>query len=173
MSILFVGDTHGSFAQVAYALLTAHSVGVDTVIQVGDFGYFEHLDDGILFLDQIEQLPADLGSQMTLFFIDGNHECHPRLAQYPLDRDGLRPVRPNLFHIPRGDGMISSWFTANSGHRSAASCRSSPLPDSAQQGSALLPEELPEARPGGCRRTTTAGRRPAVAGVFDGGGGRI
>jgi hypothetical protein len=38
----------------------------------------------------------------VLYFVDGNHEDHLRLSRYPISADGLRWLRPNIAHIPRG-----------------------------------------------------------------------
>lgn len=38
----------------------------------------------------------------TLYFVDGNHECFPRLYEFPLAADWIRWVRPNIGHLPRG-----------------------------------------------------------------------
>jgi hypothetical protein len=38
----------------------------------------------------------------TLYFVDGNHEDFTALYKFPISADGLRWVRPNIVHLPRG-----------------------------------------------------------------------
>lgn len=41
----------------------------------------------------------------TTLFVDGNHDCHPRLADYPVKEwnGGLvHEIRPHVLHLMRG-----------------------------------------------------------------------
>ena len=100
--LLLAGDWHGSYAQAEAAIFygTAGLLGSEratAVVQLGDFGIW--LGDEA-YLDRLNSLLARKG--LKLYFVDGNHENFPRLYEYPLAPDGTRPVRENIFHLPRG-----------------------------------------------------------------------
>lgn len=74
---VFVGDTHGKPAHIARGIATAARLGVDTIIQVGDFNTYTHqqlsiiehtIDTAYARHDTCD--PADV----RLLFVDGNHE---------------------------------------------------------------------------------------------------
>lgn len=99
--ILLAGDWHGMLNQGKAAMNRAHDLGISTIIQVGDFGYWgdeateRTLNTWETFLERWD---------ITLYFIDGNHEnFHSLYKDYPLDTEtGLRPLRKRIIHIPRG-----------------------------------------------------------------------
>lgn len=108
MKLLFLGDTHGNTTWVDLVIETAHTHKVDWMIQVGDFGYWEHVKSGKHFLDETSK---NLRAQdVQLVFIDGNHENHPMLrrrygpssATHETHPEyGFWKVRDNLFYAPR------------------------------------------------------------------------
>lgn len=102
MKILAVGDTHGNTSAICnVAIPQAQKNDCETLIQCGDFGYWEHYDDGKRFLDKVSK--HLVRNQMKMLWIDGNHENHPKLwADYAPGGDGLCLIRPNLHYIPRG-----------------------------------------------------------------------
>jgi predicted phosphodiesterase len=70
--------------------------GATVIIHTGDFAYtFD-----VSFLQRISK--ALRGYGMALLFVDGNHENHARLHQWPIGRDGLRRISPGVYHLPRG-----------------------------------------------------------------------
>lgn len=104
--ILIIGDTHGTkdnFDNVAlsYPNLTKN----DYVIVTGDFGFVwgvneYHIKDDDKWLDFLEEKP------WTTLFVDGNHENHIRLNQYPIKewRGGrVHKIRESVFHLMRGE----------------------------------------------------------------------
>lgn len=97
--LVFLGDTHGNVRFVLAALEVFKRAGVTTVIQVGDFGVWPGRG-GAFFLDKTDLMLEELG--MTLIFCDGNHEDFDQLEAIPVDEDGFRRVRPNIWHAPRG-----------------------------------------------------------------------
>lgn len=115
MKVLAVGDVHGDTSSVCnVAIPKARKEGCKLIIQVGDFGYFEHYDTGKRFLNKVSK--CLVREKMTMFWIDGNHENHPLLWEtypaihggmygYPRKLDGLSEIRPNLFYVPRGHIM--------------------------------------------------------------------
>lgn len=101
MKILIAGDTHGNSAWWSRLVEYARKRQCATIVQLGDFGYWEHTVDGRLFLDRLSKKLVRAG--VRAYFIDGNHENHPLLwEQYPPDEDGFCEVRPSLYYIPRG-----------------------------------------------------------------------
>lgn len=99
--LLIAGDWHGNSAWARKALTLASNRGVSTVVQLGDFGFYA---DGEGFLDVLSSTATAF--DITLLVVDGNHEEFPFLRRFPVLTDGhgagLRPVRPRLWHLPRG-----------------------------------------------------------------------
>lgn len=124
--ILLAGDTHGNLQSAKYLINIAIENDCEAIVQLGDFGYWEHQASGIYFLDYIES------RKLPWFFVDGNHENHTLLRRRYMDqkdvgRDtasveeqlnfvhskkgpwrpskterGFYAVRNNIFYIPRG-----------------------------------------------------------------------
>lgn len=100
--IAIAGDWHGNTAwAIRMISIAAESFHVDTLLHVGDFGFWPGHRDNEEYLDQVDTALADAGN-MILLWIDGNHENHHALAALPLDEHGLRPIRPHIWHMPRG-----------------------------------------------------------------------
>lgn len=57
-------------------------------------------DSGEGYLDAVEL--ACRRSAVVVAFVDGNHEDFDRLARFPIAPCGLRPLRPHVWHLPRG-----------------------------------------------------------------------
>jgi len=69
-SALFVGDTHSDTGWMKSAVLaTAARMGIKTVIQVGDFGYWP---ESRKFMNVVRNARQKYG--VDVWFIDGNHE---------------------------------------------------------------------------------------------------
>lgn len=98
--VLLVGDVHGYIDQLERALHRAVAHDVKVVVQLGDFGIWPG-QSGAQFLQQTNRLLEEL--DLTLLFVDGNHEDFDQIAAQPIDPEtGLRPFGPRLFHMPRG-----------------------------------------------------------------------
>jgi hypothetical protein len=99
--VLLAGDWHGNTAHAVDVLRFAKRLHAPTVLQLGDFGFSA---DGEGHLDVLSATAEALG--LTLLVVDGNHEDFPFLQRFPVLPDGpgrgLRPVRPRLWHLPRG-----------------------------------------------------------------------
>lgn len=111
MKLLFLGDTHGNTPWVDLIIQTAYENDIDWIVQVGDFGYWEHTRSGKFFLDETSK---NLKAQdQHLVFIDGNHENHPMLRErYGPSNDphhklhpefGFWKIRDNLWYSPRAN----------------------------------------------------------------------
>ncbi len=103
--VLVAGDWHGNQAwalnvigRVPQLLAGEH---VRLILQLGDFGIWPGTG-GRHYLTNVSRALDAAGAQ--LWFIDGNHEDFPQLAEMAADTcaDGRVAVRPNIFHLPRG-----------------------------------------------------------------------
>lgn len=96
--ITIAGDWHGNLSQALNVANHSFQNNCEVILQVGDFGIWE---DDTPFLDTLQERLVDNGQR--LYFVDGNHENFPLLYSYPIDPEtGLRPIRDNIFHLPRG-----------------------------------------------------------------------
>ena len=95
-----LGDTHGDMEHVLAVSARMHKHCVRTLLVLGDFGF---IWPGRNWGTDLNKLCRRLAArQQSLFFVDGNHEDFTRLYRYPVGADGLRWLRPNIAHIPRG-----------------------------------------------------------------------
>ena len=97
--LMVAGDWHGSYRWVELVFERARAQGCDTILQLGDFGYWpaweEHTQTqtGISpFLARVHELAERIG--IPVYWLDGNHENHGALTP----GQGDRWVR----HLPRG-----------------------------------------------------------------------
>lgn len=94
------GDWHGDLGLARPIVTAAADAGVKLILHAGDFGIWPG-PAGRNFLDQLTALLDDL--DMSLWFVDGNHEDFDRLLELPIDPStGRRPVTSRIDHLPRG-----------------------------------------------------------------------
>lgn len=93
-----LGDTHGNLEHLFIAAKTLRDQDVSTFVVLGDWGFVWPRRSWNRTLDRIEQ---QLGDQ-TMLFVDGNHDWIPKITEFPIGRDGVRWLRPNIGHLPRG-----------------------------------------------------------------------
>lgn len=74
IKIMIVGDTHAGLKNILPKLSIAKKLGIQHVLQVGDFGYFPTNMEGLSFLDEI-QVEAQKNN-LSVYAIPGNHEDH-------------------------------------------------------------------------------------------------
>lgn len=103
MKILLAGDTHGNASHTFYLIRKARLMGCDRVFVLGDFGYFEHIEMGVLFLDAV----SNNAREIQVYFLDGNHDKTSLLLEtydHPefTDEEGFLLVRPNIRYARRG-----------------------------------------------------------------------
>jgi hypothetical protein len=101
--VLVAGDTHGNAKWCAFLGVAAEHWACPVVLQLGDFGYWPHVDAGQLFLDRVERVAVRTGT--TFVWIDGNHENHDALRELTAGEaavDGFVDVRPHVRYAPRG-----------------------------------------------------------------------
>lgn len=99
--VLLAGDTHGNGRWVGTLCELARQHGCDTILQLGDFGYWPHTDKGLRFLDQVDS-HAERNGVSCVYWIDGNHENHARLTELKPDKDGFVTIRNRCRYAPRG-----------------------------------------------------------------------
>jgi len=95
------GDWHRDPGQGCAAILQLAARNADIIVHLGDFGFWR--DDVMTgeFLMDVERVLAE--SDLTLVWIDGNHEDHARLNDLPIDEaTGLRRISDHVWHLPRG-----------------------------------------------------------------------
>ncbi|MBF9350596.1 hypothetical protein HA138_12510 [Mycobacteroides chelonae] len=101
--LMLAGDWHGNAMWAVKAIHHAKRNGADTILQLGDFGYWR---DGIEGLDTRKYFRvmhrALEECDIVLYWIDGNHEDHSCIENMPgataLTLDGY----PRIAHLPRG-----------------------------------------------------------------------
>lgn len=96
----FLGDAHGDLGFVLDVSRRMRELGVFLLVVLGDFGFIWPKANWERDLDKLGRRFAE--RRQVLMFVDGNHENFDNLAEFAIREDGLRWVRPNIAHIPRG-----------------------------------------------------------------------
>lgn len=110
---IIVGDTHGDVPFVSQVTRAAKELGIETILQVGDFGVWDHKPDGVYFLDKLNENSELRG--VKWYFVPGNHENYDRLENYEAYADehgtrtpeGFVPLRDNIFYV--GKTNVWTW----------------------------------------------------------------
>lgn len=93
--LMLAGDWHGNELWAERVIRYASSRGVDTIVQLGDFGYWLDDHETSSYLATVDSELAAAG--IRLFWLDGNHEDHTRRA------DWLNTAaHSNVRYLPRG-----------------------------------------------------------------------
>jgi len=95
-----IGDIHGDLGHLLIELRMFRNRGIDTIVQLGDFGMVWPQAGWVRDLSKLDRTLARL--DQTLYWLDGNHEDHRRLAQWSVSPDGIRWIRDSIGHLPRG-----------------------------------------------------------------------
>ena len=103
MEVLVSGDTHGNFYHICDLIKVAMMREITTIIVPGDFGYWEHVPEGVEFLDTLQAVLESMS--IELIFLDGNHDNHPMLWERYGTMGPHVPVRRNIFYEPRGQAV--------------------------------------------------------------------
>lgn len=106
---MVLGDTHGNAEWLSrYVFPTARALDVTAIVQVGDYGFWEHLPAGVLFNDEVEKLASKSG--IDFYWLRGNHDKSSlALEKYGdrRDEDGFVFIRDHVKFIP--DGLLWVW----------------------------------------------------------------
>lgn len=89
--VMLLGDTHHDLDFISDAIVYAADYGVDTIFQLGDFGYWPNRYPD--FPNQVDDVLRGAGIQ-RFYWIDGNHENFDEITP------GMRIGR--IQHVPRG-----------------------------------------------------------------------
>ena len=104
--IYLTGDTHGDFTRFSKPRFPEQKdmTKDDIVIILGDFGgiwnWFGESPREKWWLDWLNDKP------FTTCFVDGNHECFPRLYSYPetiFHGGNAHKIKDSVFHLMRGN----------------------------------------------------------------------
>lgn len=101
-TIAFAGDWHGVTMATRRVITSAKEQGATHILHTGDFGIW-NTQGTQLFLKDINLRLVH--NNQILYLVDGNHEEFPHLydeKQFPIQPDGTRRIRSNIFHLPRG-----------------------------------------------------------------------
>lgn len=107
MTVYITGDVHGDydFAKFNDFQVTHKNLSKDDyVIVCGDFGLIWNWQGQ----DKRETrlLAAYAAMPYTILFVDGNHECHPRLLDFPTVEfcgGKAHKISDNIYHLMRGE----------------------------------------------------------------------
>lgn len=92
---MLAGDWHGNELWAKRTIAHAATLGVDTILQLGDFGYWTADPETDQYLRSVVGALDETG--IRLFWLDGNHEDHTRRADW-LDV----AAHPGVHYLPRG-----------------------------------------------------------------------
>ena len=98
--IYITGDTHGEVSRFEHFQNVCHPTHDDYLIVAGDFGCIF----GLGWRDE-NKLDALEALEFTILFLDGNHECFPKIISYPekvWNGGRVRRIRKNILHLMRG-----------------------------------------------------------------------
>lgn len=96
-TIAFAGDWHRNARYGRRAISYALDHGAHVILHLGDFGIMGDYDEYLNGLTSVLHC-----ADTNLYFIDGNHEDHPRLAEFPVMEDGTQQLTERIYHLPRG-----------------------------------------------------------------------
>ncbi|WP_427019397.1 metallophosphoesterase family protein (plasmid) [Pseudarthrobacter sp. P1] len=96
--ILIGGDWHGNVGWMQVVLRQAARDGFTMIVHVGDLAVL--WPGEMKFTHRLARLLDELG--ITMVFIDGNHDVHPKLRALPLNGAGFGIISDRLLYAPRG-----------------------------------------------------------------------
>lgn len=104
--VMFAGDTHGNLAHLRYLIEVAAGQRTPILFVLGDFGYWEHQQEGQIFLDKLNTIAEQ--HDVTVYFLDGNHDNRAFLLAHHVtqDAEGFTNVRSQIRYADRGHRWI-------------------------------------------------------------------
>ncbi len=107
--VMVAGDWHGNPGWAAKAIRHAED-DADTIVHVGDFGFWTPSDRTHMYLSAVDQMLIE--RDMWLYWVDGNHEDHSQLDQWNKPQNATGPNGfgdfERIWHLPRG--LRWSWW---------------------------------------------------------------
>ena len=98
--VLAAGDWHGNSYRAGGVIHSAGMRDIPVVLQLGDFGFWVPGANTDRYLDILDRLCGQWN--VTLLWVDGNHEDFDTLNALPINDIGVRQIRENIIHLPRG-----------------------------------------------------------------------
>lgn len=99
--VALLGDVHGDLQHLILGGRSARALSASVLIQLGDAALVWPGENWGRTLDKLSRRLA--GLDVTLYLVEGNHDWIPKLhAEFPLDSDDLRRLRPNILLFARG-----------------------------------------------------------------------
>lgn len=103
MKLMILGDVHGNTNWVIRVINDSKHIDYSKIVQVGDFGLWDHLHNGVKYLDDVNTTLSHFGR--TMYAIGGNHENWDHWNWYvenlPKDNDGFAILRRHIRLAPR------------------------------------------------------------------------
>jgi predicted phosphodiesterase len=103
MKVLVAGDWHGNTKHAINMVKEASKAGAKKIVQVGDFGLWTHYEDGIRFLDQLNEAARREG--VKIYAVGGNHENWDHwdwfVKNMPKSYHGFAYLRSHVLLAPR------------------------------------------------------------------------
>lgn len=100
--LMIAGDWHGNLPWAFKAIHYAKKLGADTILHVGDFGWWRSCDATWQYLSEVNKELHTCG--IRLYWVDGNHEDHSFWNTFNVP--GAQPLTINAYdritHLPRG-----------------------------------------------------------------------
>ncbi len=94
LKVMVSGDWHANIDHAQRTIEFAHRSGADTIVQVGDFGFWTPGKGTAEFLSRLRATVAR--HEIHVYWLDGNHEDHSRREEFSsIDTDYLT-------YLPRG-----------------------------------------------------------------------
>ena len=115
--VLLAGDWHGNTRRAEAVIAVAGQQDIPVVLHLGDFGFWTPGQGTDSYLAAVNR--ACVEHNVTLLWVDGNHEDIPTLNSLPLNEDGVRRIRSNVLHLPRGfrwDWHGDTWMALGGAH---------------------------------------------------------
>lgn len=94
------GDWHGDSRWAGMMIRIAANLGADACVHTGDFGIDMDSPMQQRFISTVNRALKD--ADMSLVFVDGNHDSFDVILPKPLNDFGVRPITSRIAHLPRG-----------------------------------------------------------------------
>lgn len=99
--VLVAGDWHGNTIWMEKVLRAAARSGHKQILHCGDLAVlWPAPNDNDKFTKVLKRRLDE--HDLTLVFVDGNHDVHPKLRALPVNEDGFGVINGRLLYAPRG-----------------------------------------------------------------------
>lgn len=99
--LLVAGDWHGNTRWMEKVLRAAARSGHKMIVHCGDLAVlWPAPNDNDKFTKVLRRRLDE--HDLTLLFVDGNHDVHPKLRALPVNEDGFGVITDRLLYAPRG-----------------------------------------------------------------------